>query len=542
MKNIFCFLLSLIITSSFAFGQQQGAKISELPTYSGSLSSNWVPVSVGNATYKVNGTRFAEGKLNASDTSNKWITSFYKKANTDSVFYIKGSTTTFAFVDAGQSNPSVIFFGKNNSDDSTILILSDGTRLASSDNSSYSNAPLTFDGSDFTSPVTYDGLIARNAKINENKYALKSDLFADSSNTQWKVDKTTKYPNCNDHDGNSYLISTDPPLKYFCAPDSLSNPFYGNKNKIARNIGGTLTFYQPAVGDLLDVINSKTSGSYKYQSDSIWHALPKPDLNGGNNDNYAPKFGSKNSKNAYLIAGDSILVELHPDGTISLPFLANKTHKSIHLTTDSTGLLLIATDTALAAVDPIVIDTLGRINFRKNLLDSIRGGLFGGSGTVAWGAITGTLSNQTDLQTALNAKEAVANKSTTTTLGTSNTLYPTQNAVKTYVDNGDAAKENALGNPPTNGYVLSSTTTGTRSWVAPGSSGGSQTTNKLNFTLTAGQSAVTIAGLPSSTNDFDIFYNGMYLPPSFYSISGTTLTFTFSNAVAGDRVDYAEKK
>ena len=51
-----------------------------------------------------------------------------------------------------------------------------------------------------------------------------------------------------------------------------------------------------------------------------------------------------------------------------------------------------------------------------------------------WGNITGTLSSQTDLQTALDAKENVSNKSTTTTLGTSNTLYPTQNAVKTYVD------------------------------------------------------------------------------------------------------------
>lgn len=30
--------------------------------------------------------------------------------------------------------------------------------------------------------------------------------------------------------------------------------------------------------------------------------------------------------------------------------------------------------------------------------------------------------------------EDVANKSTSTTLGTSNTLYPSQNAVKTYVD------------------------------------------------------------------------------------------------------------
>lgn len=37
--------------------------------------------------------------------------------------------------------------------------------------------------------------------------------------------------------------------------------------------------------------------------------------------------------------------------------------------------------------------------------------------------------------TNINAKEDVANKSTSTMLGTSNTLYPTQNAVKTYVDN-----------------------------------------------------------------------------------------------------------
>ncbi len=38
-------------------------------------------------------------------------------------------------------------------------------------------------------------------------------------------------------------------------------------------------------------------------------------------------------------------------------------------------------------------------------------------------------------QTALNLKENAANKSTDTSLGTSNLLFPTQNAVKTYVDN-----------------------------------------------------------------------------------------------------------
>lgn len=43
------------------------------------------------------------------------------------------------------------------------------------------------------------------------------------------------------------------------------------------------------------------------------------------------------------------------------------------------------------------------------------------------------ISNAT--QTALNGKEDVANKSTSTSLGSSNTLYPSQNAVKVYVDN-----------------------------------------------------------------------------------------------------------
>jgi hypothetical protein len=38
-------------------------------------------------------------------------------------------------------------------------------------------------------------------------------------------------------------------------------------------------------------------------------------------------------------------------------------------------------------------------------------------------------------QTALNGKESSANKSTNTSLGTSDMLFPTQNAVKTYVDN-----------------------------------------------------------------------------------------------------------
>lgn len=61
--------------------------------------------------------------------------------------------------------------------------------------------------------------------------------------------------------------------------------------------------------------------------------------------------------------------------------------------------------------------------------------------SVAWGAITGTLSSQTDLQSALDLKENLSNKSTDTNLGNSNTLYPTQRAVQTYVDAGLSLRE-----------------------------------------------------------------------------------------------------
>lgn len=44
--------------------------------------------------------------------------------------------------------------------------------------------------------------------------------------------------------------------------------------------------------------------------------------------------------------------------------------------------------------------------------------------------------------------EDVANKSTNTSLGTSNTLYPSQGAVKTYVDTGLSGKQNTLGFTP----------------------------------------------------------------------------------------------
>lgn len=67
----------------------------------------------------------------------------------------------------------------------------------------------------------------------------------------------------------------------------------------------------------------------------------------------------------------------------------------------------------------------------------------GGGGSSTWGGIIGTLSNQTDLMAALNGKQAslgftpenVTNKSTDGTMaGNSDTLYPSQKAVRTFAE------------------------------------------------------------------------------------------------------------
>ena len=68
-----------------------------------------------------------------------------------------------------------------------------------------------------------------------------------------------------------------------------------------------------------------------------------------------------------------------------------------------------------------------------------------GSGSL-WGLISGNIEDQTDLYNELTTlsgsivnRELLSNKSTDINLGTSNILYPTQNAVKTYVDTNISA-------------------------------------------------------------------------------------------------------
>lgn len=123
-------------------------------------------------------------------------------------------------------------------------------------------------------------------------------------------------------------------------------------------------------------------------------------------------------------------------------------------------------DTALAGKEP----TLGFT--AENVANKATSTSLGASNTLypSQGAVKSYV--DTGLATKENSlgftAENVSNKSTTTSLGTSNTLYPSQNAVKTYVDTVAATKQNSLGFTAENVSNKSTTTSlGTSNTLYP---------------------------------------------------------------------------
>ncbi|MFM1774721.1 MAG: hypothetical protein RJA53_331 [Bacteroidota bacterium] len=172
-------------------------------------------------------------------------------------------------------------------------------------------------------------------------------------------------------------------------------------------------------------------------------------------------------------------------------------------------------------------------------------------------------------QTALNAKENAANKSVTTTLGTSDVLFPTQNAVKTYVDAAIATTVIADGSI-TNAKIISLAAT-KLTGVLPVANGGtgvatitgivkgngtSAVTAAVNgtdfslvreiadeFSATAGQTVFTLTQTKSANSKLKMFINGVRISNTAYTLVGTTLTYTpASNAsyvlTLNDRIQF----
>ena len=124
-----------------------------------------------------------------------------------------------------------------------------------------------------------------------------------------------------------------------------------------------------------------------------------------------------------------------------------------------------------------------------------------GGGVTEWGGIEGTLADQIDLYDALTARELVSNKSAEITLGNSDIFYPTQNAVKSYVDAAIGAipppitptldSVTGAGNTTQNGITIGSLTLGELTY--PNADG-----SQFQILQTDGAGNIVFTDLPNS--------------------------------------------
>ena len=116
-----------------------------------------------------------------------------------------------------------------------------------------------------------------------------------------------------------------------------------------------------------------------------------------------------------------------------------------------------------------------------------------------------TATSITEMQSAINARQLTANLDTTTTLGTSDTLYPSQKAVKTYVDNNIPnklyiASDNLISSADTERTQTSGTYTKTKEIQFSGSG-----TLRIKFDLHAdgsnqGRGQIWVNGVAAGTD------------------------------------------
>lgn len=165
----------------------------------------------------------------------------------------------------------------------------------------------------------------------------------------------------------------------------------------------------------------------------------------------------------------------------------------IRIGDETTGLLLkespVQDTTSLPAL--VYDSSTGEVKYRTITSNTV------------WGDITGTLSNQTDLSTVLSAKET------------------------------------SLGNPSTNGYILSSTTTGTRYWINPDTVGFTNPMTTIGDLIIGGTSGAA-SRLGIGTNGYVLTSNGT---TASWAASGvtwplTSLSRTTSSIILSDVTSY----
>ena len=234
------------------------------------------------------------------------------------------------------------------------------------------------------------------------------------------------------------------------------------KLKLAGDLSGTADLPTvPALANKENTIASGTTSQY-WRGDKTWQTLDKSVVGLGNVDNTSDadkpistavqtalnaKENAVNKSNITTLGTSDVLfptqnaVKTYVDAQIS----ANATPDA---TTTVKGKLKLAGDLGGTADLP----TVPALANKENTIAAGTTSQYW-RGDKTWQTLDksvvglGNVDNTSDadkpvstaVQTALNGKEDVANKSNVTTLGTSDVLYPTQNAVKTYVDSQLAA-------------------------------------------------------------------------------------------------------
>ena len=122
----------------------------------------------------------------------------------------------------------------------------------------------------------------------------------------------------------------------------------------------------------------------------------------------------------------------------------------------------------------------------------------GGSTVTTWGSITGLLSNQTDLNTALSAKEDVTNK-VTSLASPNNTTYPTTQAVSTAIGALSAPSMQIAYNNSTSPEITTDATRGALT-LKRGSAADSDNVIEIQNGAGATKFAVTGSGYTTAVN------------------------------------------
>mgnify|MGYP000328963615 CR=1 FL=1 len=167
------------------------------------------------------------------------------------------------------------------------------------------------------------------------------------------------------------------------------------------------------------------------------------------------------------------------------------------------------------------------------------------AGTAAAPTVPGLAlkANSTDVTAGLATKENASNKSTDTTLASnSDVKFPTEKAVKTYVDNSSTSAKGLQGTPissstPLTGQILRFDGT---NWV-PQSLSSFLKTGTIEVDATVAQTKFSV---PTNAIGIIAFYiNGVRLPKDAISISGADITYDPANngsysISAQDRITY----